>query len=418
MGMDRQIEPKSWIRKKLKYVLMGTFVTGLIVYFIAFSDHSSKFNAETNKITIAEVTEDLFLDFISVIGTVEPKQTIYLDATEGGRVEAIVIEEGNMVKEGDVILELSNDNLLLEISNNEAQVAQAVNDVKTLQVNLENQNINNQTQLLDLYYDLLKLEREYNYNQTLFKDAHISKEELTLSSENFARNKKRYELLKKKAFQDSLFMESRLVVSEKSVQSMQDNLVIIRNRLNKLMVRSPVDGELASLNPKVGEVINYGQRLGTVNILDSYKLKVEIDEHYISRVQRNLAGEGDFANVSYLLKITKVYPEVVQGRFVVDMEFFNGTPKDIRIGQTSRIRLELGEAQKAMMIPRGGFYQNTGGQWIFVVDPSGKKAVKRNIKIGRQNPRFYEVIEGLQPGERVIVSGYESFGTADVLILN
>jgi HlyD family secretion protein len=417
MSMDRKREKKSWIRKNILYVMGGTIVLTLLIYFILFSDHSSKLNVEIDKITVEEVKKDIFQDYIAVIGTVEPIQTIYLDATEGGRVEEIFIREGNMVKKGDVIMRLSNDNLLLEISNNESEVARAINDLKTMKVNLENQNYSNKNQLIDLYYDLSKLERQYNYSKELLKRNHISKEEYNVSKENYEKNKQHYDILLKKNQQDSVFMKLRLSASEESVESMQNNLKIIRNRLNKLLVQAPVNGELATLKPEIGEVINYGTRIGIINILDSYKLRVEIDEHYISRVKRQLKGVCDFSSNDFPSYITKIYPEVKEGKFSVDMVFSDKVPSDIRIGQTSRIRLELGESNKAILIPRGGFYQNTGGQWIFVVEPNGKFATKRNIKIGRQNPNYYEVIEGLDSGDRVITSGYENFGNVDKLIL-
>ena len=417
MSMDRKLEKKSWLKKNYLYAIIGAAILGFIIYQIAFMDHSSKLNVETDKITIGKAEKGLFQDYIAVIGTVEPLQTVYLDATEAGRVEEIYIEEGNMVKKGDVIMKMSNDNLLLEISNNEAQVAQAENEVKSLRINLENQQINNRNQLIDLHYDILRLEREYNYNKELYAKEHVSKEELGVSYENYERNKKHYNLLLQKAIQDSAFMDSRLASSEESVESMKKNLTIIRKRLEKLMITAPVNGELATLIPEIGQVITYGTRIGTINILDSYKLNVEIDEHYISRIKRELKGECDFSDKYYPAKITKIYPEVTDGRFEVDMEFTDKVPAEIRIGQTSSIRLELGESEQAIIIPRGGFYQSTGGQWIYVVDKSGEFAVKRNIRIGRQNPNYYEVLEGLNADEEVIVSGYDTFGDADKLIL-
>jgi len=288
MSMDRKLDKKSWIQKNSLYVMGGTIALTLLIYFILFPDHRSKLNIEIDKITVEEVKKDIFQDYIAVIGTVEPIQTIFLDATEGGRVEEIFIREGTMVKKGDVIMKLSNDNLLLEISNNESEVARAINDLKTMKVNLENQKINNKTQLIDLYFDLLKLERQFNYSKELLKGNHISKEEYSISKENYERNKQHYDILLQKNVQDSIFMKLRLAASEESIESMQSNLKIIRNRLNKLMVKAPVNGELATLKSEIGEVINYGAKIGTVNILDSYKLRVEVDEHYISRVKRQL----------------------------------------------------------------------------------------------------------------------------------
>jgi HlyD family secretion protein len=415
--MDRKLEKKSWIRRHLFYVIGGTIILSAILYLVIFSDHSSKLNVETDKVTIEEAKKDIFQDYIAVIGTVEPIKTVFIDATEGGRVEEKMIEEGAIVKKGDVILMLSNDNLLLEISNNEAQVAQAENEVKTLRVNLENQQISNKTQLIDLYYDILKLEREYKYNQELFRKGLISKEDLDVSRENYEKNKAHYELYTVKSQKDSLFMKSRLAASETSVESMQSNLNIIRGRLNKLTVKAPVSGELASLKPEVGEVIAYGTRIGIINIIDSYKLRVEIDEHYLARIKRGLKGACDFTDKDYPATLTKIFPEVKEGKFFVDMEFDKNVPQEIRIGQTSRIRLELGESQHAILVSRGGFYQNTGGQWIYVLDKTGTFAEKRSIRIGRQNPTYYEVLEGLEPGEKVIISGYDNFGNVDKLML-
>lgn len=417
MGMDKQIKKKSWIIRNKIYVIIGTVMLCFIIYLIAFTDHSTKLNVEVEKITIDEVKQDFFKDYIAIIGTVEPIQTIFLDATEGGRVDEIYIREGTMVKKGDVILKLSNDNLLLEISNNESEVARAINDLKTMRVNLDNQRINNKNQLIDLKYDLLKLERQYQYDQELIKNNDISQEEYSLAKENYERNKQHYDLLVEKCYQDSVFMKIRIAASEESVESMQNNLKIIRGRLNHLILKSPVNGELASLKPEIGEVIAYGSRIGTINILDSYKVRVEIDEHYLARIQKGLKGMCDFSDKDYPATITKIYPEVKDGKFSADMEFDKNIPQEIKIGQTSRIRLELGESKRALLISRGGFFQSTGGQWIFVLDKSGKYATKRNIRIGLQNPSYFEVQEGLEPGEKVIVSGYENFGNVDKLIL-
>jgi HlyD family secretion protein len=284
-------------------------------------------------------------------------------------------------------------------------------------VNLENQQINNRSQLVEYYYDLLKLKRDYDKNANLVKNNYISQEEFQISTENYERKKNLYGLLSRKNYQDSISIKTRISSSEESVESMQKNLNIIRNRLNKLTITAPANGELATLLPELGKVISYGTPIGSINILDSYKVKAEIDEHYISRVKLKLQAFCDFSEKDYGASISKIYPEVKDGRFYVDMVFMNNIPKEIRIGQTTRIRLELGESQTAILIPRGGFYQTTGGQWIYVVDNKEAIAVKRSIKIGRQNPNYYEIIEGLNPGEKVITSGYENFGTAEKLIL-
>ncbi|MBN2612569.1 MAG: efflux RND transporter periplasmic adaptor subunit [Bacteroidales bacterium] len=414
--MDRIIEKKG-IDKK--YFWIGGISLAFLLAFvkIIFGDSSSKLNVDTAKITIREVVFDKYQDYISVNGRVEPIKTIFLDAIEGGRVEEIIIEEGTMVKKGDVILKLSNTNLLLEISNNEATVARAINDLKAAKINLDNQRINNETRILDLNYQLLKLKRTYEYNKVLTRDNLISKEEFDYSREQYELTLKQLELQKQKHIDDSVYMYTRIRADEESIRRMQKNLELVRGKSENLQIKAPVDGELALLNPEIGEVINYGSRIGTINILDSYKMRVEIDEHYIARIGRGLKGEFEFAGNIYTLAIKKIYPEVRNGTFGVDMEFTSLVPEQLRIGQTARIRLELGASEDALLLPKGGFYQSTGGQWVYVVIEDGSLAVKRSIKIGRQNPRYYEILDGLQQGEKVIVSNYDNFGNMDKLIL-
>ncbi|MDX9695761.1 MAG: efflux RND transporter periplasmic adaptor subunit [Bacteroidales bacterium] len=416
--MDRVIEKKyKWLTKKTIWIAVIALVIVVALFNIVFGDKSSKLNIETDKITIETITEDDFKDYIAVIGTVEPLKTIYLDAIEGGRVEEIIIDEGNMVKKGDVILRLSNTNLILEISNNEAAVSRAVNEFQNTKINLQLQTINRKQNLIETERQLKMQKRQFDNNLELFKQGHISKEEFDRSSELYDATKQQYALLIDVLKTDSVFREVQVKSMEAQIRRMEDNLRVIQGRMENLKVKAPVDGELASLNPEVGEVINYGQRIGTVNILDDYKLRVDIDEHYIARVRKNLPSSFDFAGKDFALEIDKVYPEVINGRFAVDMIFTSEKPAQIRIGQTFRIKLELGESKRALLIPRGGFYQSTGGQWVYVVDPSGEFAVKRNIAIGRQNPKHYEVMDGLKPGEKVIVSSYDNFNNVDKLIL-
>jgi HlyD family secretion protein len=417
-GMDRKIEKKNKLFSKRNiWIFVGSVVVLLVTYNLVFGDKSSKLNVETEKISIAEIKKDVFQDYIAVIGTVEPIQTIYLDAIEGGRVEEILLEEGSMLKKGDVILRLSNVNLILDISNNEAQVARAINELRTARLLMVQQQMNSESQIIETERLLKLQERAYNNNKVLFKDQHISREDYDQSKEQYDATVKKLALLKEIQYQDSIFRSIQVESLETSVNSLTKNLEIIKERLDNLNIKAPVNGELASLNPEIGEVVTYGRRIGTVNVLDSYKLRVEIDEHYIARVNRGLVGDCDFASVPYPGIIKKIYPEVQNGRFYVDMEFTGDIPGAIRIGQTSRIKLELGESKEAILIPRGGFYQSTGGQWVYVIDESGEFAYKKDISIGRQNPRYYEVLAGLEPGEQVIISSYDTFGDVDKLIL-
>ncbi|HQH40640.1 MAG: efflux RND transporter periplasmic adaptor subunit [Bacteroidales bacterium] len=416
-GMDRKIEKKHPQLKRAIWISAIAVLLLLIIYSMFFGDKSSKLNIETDKITIATVERDIFQDYIAVIGTVEPIQTIYLDAIEGGRVEEILRDEGSKLHKGDVIIRLSNHNLLLEISNHEAEVARAVNELRQARLLMVQQQLINQSSIIDTRKVLKQQERMFRNNEKLFETNSISREELEKSREEYQASLAKLNLLLENQKQDSMFRAIQVAALESSVSRMEKNLVLIRARLDNLDIKAPVDGELATLNPEVGEVINYGTRIGTINILDSYKLKAEIDEHYIDRVKKGLKGACDFSGKDYTAHIEKIFPEVKNGRFFVDMIFDDSVPSQIRIGQTSRIRLELGESRPAVLLSRGGFYQSTGGQWVYVVLPEQHVAVKRAIRIGRQNPRFYEIIEGLEPGEKVIVSGYDNFGNADKLIL-
>lgn len=415
-GMDRKIEKKGLSRKVIWYLIFGAMMLAVLAVII-FGDKSSKYNVDVSRITIEEVKQDIFQDYITVQGTVEPITTVYLDAVEGGRVEEILIDEGNMVKKGDVILRLSNNNLLLEITNGEAGVVRAINELRTVQLTMDQTRVRYKQQIIELETQVAQSKRLFDNNKILFEGNHVSREEFDQSRENYNANKQLLALVKENFRNDSITQSIQLSSMETSVQSMEESMRIIRRRLDNLNIKATVDGELATLNPEIGEVINYGTRVGTINILDSYKLRVDIDEHYIARIQKELTGECDFASVPYTGVITKIYPEVQNGRFSVDMVFTEEVPEQIRIGQTSRIRLQLGESQEGILLTKGGFYQTTGGQWVFVLDESEEFAVKRDISIGRQNPRYYEVLGGLEPGEKVIVSSYQNYADHDKLIL-
>lgn len=416
-GMDRKLEKQRGItRKNIWYILFGALMIAVLAVII-FGDKSSKYNVDVSRITIEEVKRDVFQDYITVQGIVEPITTIYLDAVEGGRVEEILIEEGNMVYKGDVIIRLSNDNLLLEITNSEAQVVRAINELRTVRLQMDQTSLNYKQQIIQLEISTAQGRRLYENNKVLREQEHISREEFDQSKEAYEGARKLLALLKENFRNDSMYRHIQISSLETSVESMEQSMKIIQRRMENLNIKASVDGELATLNPEIGEVVTYGRRVGTINILSSYKLRVDIDEHYIARVERGLNGECDFASTPYTGVITKIYPEVAGGRFAVDMVFTDKVPEQIRIGQTSRIRLQLGESKEGVLLTKGGFYQTTGGQWVFVLDESEEFAVKRDISIGRQNPRYYEVLGGLEPGEKVIVSSYQNYSDHDKLIL-
>ena len=415
--MDRKIEKKKWTPKKIIWLSIGGIFAFLILYSLIFGDHSAKFNVQKERISIEEVKEDYFQDYITVTGTVEPISTIFLDAMEGGRVEEIVTEDGTMVKKGDVILRLSNTNLHLEIMNREASLAEQINNLRNTRLSMEQNKLNLTRQLLELDYQLNIQKREYENSKDLFSKKFISDKEFEEEKEYYEYLFKTRELVIENQKQDSLFRAIQVTQLENSVEQMQLNLKFVRKKLDDLSVKAPVSGLLVSVNAEIGEAKSRGQRLGQIHVLDEFKIRLEIDEHYISRVNANLIGEFDFTGKTYKLQIKKIYPEVRNGRFGVDLVFSEDVPERIRTGQTFRVKLELGESKIAILVPRGGFYQSTGGQYIFVVDPSEKFAVKRDIRLGRMNPKYYEVLEGLDPGEKVVVSSYDNFGRAEKLIL-
>ena len=413
MGMDKVIEKKKGLRPKHIIWAVGVLVLGFLMYKVFFSQTGSTFRAEKDKLTISAVEDGQFNDYITVIGQVEPITTIYLDAIEGGQVEERFIEEGTMVKKGDVILRLENRQLYQTILNSEASLAEKENYLRNTRIGFETELIQSRKNILDNQYRLTRKQRTYEQYKALFNDELISKEDFLQSKEDFEYEKNMLEINKLKAKNDSLIRVTSMQTLETDMKKMRQMLVLVRERLDNLNVKAPVDGQLGMLDAEIGQRINEGQRIGQINVLDNFKIKALIDEHYIDRVKRELPATLDRNGTNFDLSVRKVYPEVRNGQFEIDMVFGETTPDNIRTGQTYHIKLELGESGKAILLPRGGFFQSTGGQWVFVLNESGTEATKRNIRIGKQNPQYYEVLEGLNPGEKVITSGYEMFGTND-----
>ncbi|MDZ7289253.1 MAG: HlyD family efflux transporter periplasmic adaptor subunit [candidate division KSB1 bacterium] len=415
--MDRPLSKKKWPPKKIVKFAGGGLFFVFVIYSFIFGDSSSKLNVETEKITIATVIRGPFQEFIPVTGTVIPLKTIYLDAIEGGRVEKIFLEAGSMVKEGDKILQLSNTNLLLDIMFREAQFFEQSNNLRNTRLLMEQSRLTLRQQLNEQEYQLQRLKRLYERAAELRAKNLISQQEYEQTRDEYEYRRKQKELAIESFKQDSLFRAIQIEQLEASLQRMQANLEVTKQRLESMVIRAPVTGQLTSLNAEIGESKAPGQRLGQVDVLEGFKVRAGIDEHYLPRINLGLTGEFDFANQTYKLIVKKVFPEIRDGRFDVDLEFEGKEPEGIRRGQTLHIRLELGELSEAILLPRGGFYQKTGGQWVYVLDKSGDYATKRSIKFGRQNPQVFEVLEGLKPGEQVITSSYDSFGEIDKLIL-
>jgi len=415
--MDKPIAKKKGIRKKhIGFIALGIALI-VLIYMAFFTDRTSTYKVEKDKLIIETVIEDQFNDYITVPGTVEPISIIFLDAQEGGRVEEILIEEGSMVNKGDIILRLSNPDLYLNILDSEAQLAEKENFLRNTQVTMEQERISIKRELLNLRFDIERKERTYQQNAILIKDNLISKEEFIRCKEDLDMAISSQELFRERQKQDSIFRSVQVETLKGNLENMRKNLALVRQRVENLNVRATVDGQLGLLVPEIGQSISRGANMGQINVLTSYKVTAQIDEHYIDRVRTQLTATLDRQGTKFDLVVKRVYPEVRGGTFEIDMTFTDTIPDNIRTGQTYYTSLQLGQPKISVLVPIGGFFQETGGQWIFVLDPDESVAIKRNISIGRKNPKYYEVLEGLKPGEKVIVSGYETFGKNEKLIL-
>ena len=417
--MDRVLEKKKGIalvlsKKALPY-WFGAAMAVFILWLIVRDDASTlRVNGET--ISINEVTAGEFNDYIRISGQVHPMTTIQVSPRESGIVEEIVIEEGTQVHAGDVIVRLSNDDLDLEILNSEANLAEKENNLRNTMIQMEQEKMQLSLNILELQTEVKRKGRALESQKRLFADGLIGKEEYLRSEEDYILYCKKLEVTIARAEQDSLYRNVQIRQMEESLENMKLNMQRIRRRKDNLEVKAPIDGELGLLEVTLGQSIGSGSKIGQINALGSYKIEAQIDEHYIDRVSAGLTATFERQNETYDAVIRKVYPEVRSGKFQADFRFSGQQPANIRTGQTYYLNLQLGQPESAVLIPRGTFYQKTGGKWIYVVDPDGGRAVRREIRIGRQNPQFYEVLEGLEPGEKVITSGYDNFGDNNTLI--
>ncbi|MCQ2247092.1 MAG: HlyD family efflux transporter periplasmic adaptor subunit [Bacteroidaceae bacterium] len=418
--MDKILEKKKgWRAVFTKRALpwwTGGVLLLLVIYVIAMPRHSTqRISSET--ITVSEVTRGEFNDYVRISGTVQPMVTIQISPVEGGRVEEIMIEEGTQVKKGDEILRLSNDGLDLQILNSEAELAEKENILRNTQIQMEQDRLNVRQQKAEFNSNVRRLKRAYEQQKELYQEKLIAKEEYLKAKEDYDLALEKLHLIKEKEVQDSLYRSTQVERMRESLENMQLNMQMIRRRKDNLTIKAPIDGQLGLLDAVLGENIAAGTKIGQISDMSSYKIEAQIDEHYIDRVVPGLSAGMERQKEKYSVSLRKVYPEVRDGKFKADFKFGDKVPLNIRSGQTYYLNLQLGSPVEAILIPRGSFYQKTGGKWIYVVDKDGDKAVRREIKIGRQNPQYYEVLEGLNPGERVISSGYESFGDNDILIL-
>lgn len=393
----------------------GALLTGLLAYTFLFADRRSKLNVEKDKITVSPVTTGPFEDFIAVTGVVQPLKTIRLDAIEGGYVTQKLIEGGNMVNKGEVLLKLENQSLKLSFLQSETEANRLVNDLQTTRQRLQVERFTLRKTLTDLDAQIDQAKDTYDRQAKLYKDKVVSEEDYLKAKRALDRlvNQRGIEIETQKYQEENA--KTQIKQLEGTLQRTQRNVALWQQTLDNLVVKAPVSGQLSSIDVEVGSNINRGQNIGQIDDLNGFKMRVGIDEHYISRVFSGLKGTFEFNGKTHELEISRVYPEVKNGRFEVDMIFPKGTPEGIKRGQSSPITLELGKASKATLLPVGGFFSDTGGNWVYVVDKSGKRAVKRPITLGRKNPEYYEVLSGLEPGEQVITSSYENFGDNEVL---
>ena len=416
--MDRAIQKKTWTTKRVATIAGILAIVLLIAGSIYYTAGGSKLNVQTDRITISEVTKGPFQVTIPVNGVVMPISTIYLDAMEGGRVEEKYVDDGTVMKKGEPIMRLSNTDLELSLVNQETSVYALLTQMQIAR-NAALQNTTSKlNQMTDVENDLKEAQRVYELNKRLYDQKAIG-----LQDYQQALNKYNYEMTKRKLTQqllnqDSASTKQQLAQAQQSYQGSQNALAVMRQKVGDLIVRAPVDGQLTSLDVEIGQNKNKGERLGQIDVLSGFKVRVDVDEHYISQVYNGLKGKFTFADKDYSLAIKKVYTQVTNGRFQVDMAFEGEVPKGIRRGQTLQILLALSDETQAVLVPKGGFYQQTGGNWIFKVAPDGKMAVRKDIQLGRQNTDYYEVLGGLQPGDKVVTSSYENYDKMQELILN
>lgn len=419
--MDIRIEKKKGLRAlftKRGIPYLAGAVLLIFVVWLLVRGNSSTLRVDARTISVGEVTRGEFNDYIRVTGQVQPITTVQLSPLEAGIVERLVVEEGASVRKGDVLVELSNTSLTLEILNSEAELAEKQNILRNTLISMEQQKLDLRLDKVQLDLDVERKRRTWQQNEELYRSNLIAREEWLQSKEDYELAARKRELNIERQVQDSLYRTVQIEQMEDNLENMKRNMQLIRQRIDNLQVKSPIDGEVGLLDVVLGQSVTSGQKIGQVNDLSDYKVDAQIDESYIDRVRAGLDATFERQDTSFTMRLRKVYPEVRNGQFRADFTFAGAHPRNIRSGQTYYLHLELGQPTDAVIIPRGSFYQSTGGAWIYVLAPEGDRAYKRTIRIGRQNPQYYEVLEGLEPGERVIVSGYENYGDNDVLILN
>jgi HlyD family secretion protein len=417
MSMDRKIKKKKWPPKKIAGVALGAAFVLFVGYVFLFQMNKSTLNVEAERLTISTVERGPFQEYIPIMGNVMPIDTFHLDATEGGRVDKIFLQAGSMVKKGDPILELGNTNLLLDIMWREADFINQSNRLRETRLAMEQYLLRLTQDMAEVENQLSQQKMTYDRYLALAKDELISQHEFDLVKRQYEYLIEKKELMAESQKTELKFRQEQVRSLGEELTRMQENFNTAKQKLENLIIRAPISGQLTALDAEIGQVKSVGQRLGQIDVLDAYRVRAGIDEFYIARLEEGKTGEFDFANNTYTLRVSRVYPEVRDGKFEVDMLFVGPAPEGIRRGQTFHIRLELGDIAEAVLLARGGFFQTTGGNWVYLLDKSREVATRRTIRLGRQNPQFFEVLDGLQPGDQVVTSSYESFGDMERLVL-
>lgn len=415
--MDKIIEKKKWTTKKVLTIALGGILMFFIIYLLFFRDKQSRLYVNASQLSIAEVQFDRFQEFIPVDGVVHPKTTIYLDAVQGGNVDHVYVSDGAELKAGDTILKLLNIDMELRYMDQETRMYDAINNLQNSKVNLERSKFVRQLEITNLLAQIDRVDLDFTRKKKLFSEGFIADEEYEDVEREHKLTMKQLEISLELQRLDSVSMVEQTRQINNSIMRMQNNLKLLNKNLGNLFIKAPISGKLSSFIVEIGETKSPGQRLGQIDIMDEgFKLRANIDERYISTVHIGQEAEFDFAGNTYQLQISKIYTNVTGGSFQVDLDFTEDQPSALKRGQTVQLRLKFSSPREAVIVRRGGFFQETGGNWIYVVDPSGSFATKRNIRLGRQNTSFYEVMEGLEPGEKVIISSYNAFGGKDKLV--
>jgi len=415
--MDRIIEKKKWTAKKIIGIVLGSAFAFLIIYLLFFRDKQSRLYVYKDQLSIVEVKHDRFQEFIPVDGVVYPRNTIYIDAVQGGSVEKVFVEDGAILKKGDTILKLINADMELQYMDQETRMYDAINNLQNSKVSLERSKFTRQMEIANLLAEIDRVKLDFSRKKQLYKESLISEKEFEDAQRDHDLTMKQLKISLELQRLDSISMVEQTRQINNSINRMHNNLLLLNKNLQNLYIKSPAEGKLSSFSVEIGETKSAGEHLGQIDLMaDGFKLRAPIDERYISTVFIGQEAEFDFAGSTYQLRISKIFTDVNNGSFQVELQFTTEEPEGIKRGQTVQLRLKFSSPRDAVIVKRGGFFQETGGNWIYVVDASGDFAVKRNIRLGRQNTNFYEVMEGLEPGEKVIISSYDAFGSKDKLV--